>query len=93
MKHIELDQIVWHVIWICSIKSKFTSLNMGLLIIQGVELKTKPIFAASLMATFPHIIYNLLHARVDIRNNLLQPSETLDICAVHTCHTGHTMQP
>jgi len=52
---------------------------MGLLIIQAVELKTKPICAASLMATFPHIIYNLLHGRVDIRDNLLHPSEMLDI--------------
>jgi len=34
---------------------------MGLLIIQGVELKTKPICAAKLMATFPQIMYNLLH--------------------------------
>jgi len=52
---------------------------MGLLIIQGVELKTKPICAASVMATFPHNIYNLLHASVDIRKSLLQPSEMLDI--------------
>jgi len=52
---------------------------MGLLIIQAVELKTKPICAASLTATFRHIIYNLLHGRVDIRDNLLHPSEMLDI--------------
>jgi hypothetical protein len=54
------------------------SLSMGLLIIQGVELKTKPRCAASLMATLSHVIHNLLLV-VDIRNDLVQLSDMLDI--------------